>query len=98
MEHESYRADTDARAARMAGRLAPLLKSPDILAVKATLDGKLIGHTLWHKPSASEVYNLKRQLVEGTEESWEGLDKEAWENKVSWLAPLTTSGADVSAD
>ncbi|GAA5861667.1 hypothetical protein JCM8547_000699 [Rhodosporidiobolus lusitaniae] len=89
MEPELIRPPHDVRCQRFANRLSKLLRSPHILATKAVLasgpeKGKLAGLTIWHRPDAPEVFNLKRAWKDESkddEENWEGVDKEKWEAK-----------------
>ncbi|ORY40631.1 acyl-CoA N-acyltransferase [Leucosporidium creatinivorum] len=85
MEPEDLRPPHDIRVQRFASRLQHLLISPHTHCTKATLDGKLVGITIWHKPGAP-VFNLKRRLplegrevTEEEEESWKGVDQGKWE-------------------
>lgn len=85
MEPEDLRPPHDIRVKRFASRLQHLLNSPHTHCTKATLDGKLVGITIWHKPGAP-VFNLKRRLplegrevTEEEEESWKGVDQGKWE-------------------
>jgi hypothetical protein len=88
-EPESPTYPHDVRVKRFAARLAKLLPSPHILATKAVLTsgpdkGKLVGFTIWHRPSAPEVFNLKRPWSNETEEDekhWVGVHKDKWEAK-----------------
>ena len=87
LEPPEIRPPHEVRLRRGVARLRQLLHSPHTYCRKATLDGKLIGIALWHRPGAP-IFNLKRRLAvedgraEGPEEEemWEGVDLEQWES------------------
>ncbi|GAA6029487.1 hypothetical protein JCM8097_003704 [Rhodosporidiobolus ruineniae] len=89
LEHLNQYPSEDVRIQRQAKRLVNVINSEHTMAVKAVLaagpdQGKLVGVTLWFRPSATKVLNLKRYDWEGREtdeEAWSGVDVEKWNAK-----------------
>lgn len=85
VEPVAKRSNEADRLRRCVARMQQLIDSPNTLARKAVMDGKLVGIALWFRPGAP-IFNEKRRLKSSSsdeDELWIGLGSE-WEDK--WAA------------